>query len=279
MSDPTLNFEPIRRIHQGYPWCGIFDVLDEYLRPGSEKTPDIAAVQIHRYNPTIGNGKKWDYADCEQFLWDFWEKFIEFARAIPHNHPSQERLVNLVIQLTRVEGQKTIIITQQRKCRFWADLPRLEECMGEVRAPPRADQLSEFGESARKYINWNSFAARMHSTGLVDWEIYGLWAFRDALENTISGKPVVNCYVTAATEWVAHGGKALFRCFSDGPLDDETVHLTGNGHLYWGRTGLSLERWRFWKRRFQEIGERVDEDVKRKAIAAIGKMNEIEGEC
>jgi hypothetical protein len=107
---------------------------------------------------------------------------------------------------------------------------------------------------------------------LVNWEIYALWAFKDALETTTLARPIVNCYVIAATEWINHSGHALFKCLDVKKLDGDT----SNGTLYQGKTGMSRERWDFWKNRFRDVREKVDDDVKLRATAAARAMDSIE---
>lgn len=86
------------------PWFveeKLFDILNEYLQPSSTTTPAVAAQGIDALTPMKrpdpGDGKKKE--SPESFLWEIWGMFIEIAKQIPHEHPSQDRLVKVIIAL------------------------------------------------------------------------------------------------------------------------------------------------------------------------------------
>jgi hypothetical protein len=120
-----------------------------------------------------------------------------------------------------------------------------------------------------KSIRWTSLAARLQGAELVSWEIFALWALRDALETTNVPRPVLSYYVTVAAEWIIHSGRALFACLDFKQLDGDT----NNGTLYWGRTGLSRERWGFWKTRFDQVRDSIDVVAGARATIALETMN------
>ena len=86
------------------PWFveqELFDILNECLQPSSTTTPTAAAQGIDALTPMKrpdpGGGKKKE--SLESFLWEIWGMFIEIAKQIPHDHPSQDRLVKVIIAL------------------------------------------------------------------------------------------------------------------------------------------------------------------------------------
>lgn len=86
------------------PWIiaqKVFDILNDYLQPSNSTAPVDAARGIDNLTPMkrdLGDGEAKEGA--EAFLWEIWEIFITIARQIPHDHPSQDRLVALIQALT-----------------------------------------------------------------------------------------------------------------------------------------------------------------------------------
>lgn len=81
----------------------LFDILNEYLQPSSTTTPAIAAHAIDALTPM----KQPDTGDSqrespESFLWEIWGDFIDIAKQIPHDHLSQDRLVEAVKALSEL---------------------------------------------------------------------------------------------------------------------------------------------------------------------------------
>ena len=131
--------------------------------------------------------------------------------------------------------------------------------------------------SAQKWINLNSFAARILGHGLEHWDSYAIWELRAALEEPTKAKSIMNCEVAAAAEWILHAEERLTGMFHEdvGPV---VARETEPGALYQGKAGLCRARWAFWKMRFAEIGnsKQVDEDVGEVALRAAQKMRTVE---
>ena len=126
-----------------------------------------------------------------------------------------------------------------------------------------------------KWVNLNSFAARLLGMNLPQWDNYAIWQLRSTLEEPSQRKEILNCEVSAAAQWMLQGGADLFKRL-DGDLSDEETRMTKPGSLYDGRAGLCRERWDFWKKRFADVGEQVDSDPGQEANAAAQRMSEIE---
>lgn len=98
------------------PWFveqKLFDILNEYLQPSSTTTPTVAAQGIDALTPMkrpdLADGKR--KQSPESFLWEIWETFIAIAKQIPHDHPSQDRLVEVVKALSELPPKTVEIWT------------------------------------------------------------------------------------------------------------------------------------------------------------------------
>lgn len=129
--------------------------------------------------------------------------------------------------------------------------------------------------SAQHWINFNAFTARLLDAGLAKWTNFAVWALRDALEEPTLAKPIMNCRVAVAAEWVLQSGEAFFRCISE-EVDKDEARSTKPGALYLGKEGLCNERWGFWKKRLLEVSKQVDTNIEERAIRAVEKMEKIE---
>lgn len=151
----------------------------------------------------------------------------------------------------------------------------------------------------QRFLNLQSYAARIAGLGLAPLECYAIWALTDALEGVmtpIRGAPdEVNpnpaavedlpFKTAAAAEWIVHAGHVLYR-------RDEEVYGTAGGPLwrlgkaearrlrrkYRGTAGLCLARWTLWKQRFAVIrdSDKVDEGTQKVAGRAYDGMERIE---
>ena len=59
----------------------------------------VAANRINELIP-LKNGD--DISEVDGFFWGIWEAFIEVAGQTPHDHPSQQRLVQVIEELARL---------------------------------------------------------------------------------------------------------------------------------------------------------------------------------
>ena len=88
-------------------------------------------------------------------------------------------------------------------------------------------------------------------------------------------RTAMNCNVATAAEWILHGGEAVFRYMSK-DMDEDEARWVAAGSLFPGKSGSLRERWKFWKIRFSEVSQQVDEDVREQAIRAVEKMEKLE---
>lgn len=88
-------------------------------------------------------------------------------------------------------------------------------------------------------------------------------------------RAAMNCNVTTAAGWILHGGEAVFKYMSK-DMDEDEARWVAAGSLFPGKSGSLRERWEFWKIRFAEVSQQVDEDVREQAIRAVEKMKKLE---
>ena len=132
-----------------------------------------------------------------------------------------------------------------------------------------------------EWLNLNSFNARLFGAGLVEWESFIIWQMRQALEEDLSptSSTATDLRLSVASEWAIHAGRALLRkCLAERrDVTEDDKRSRGPGPLFTGHGALNLERWGFWKRRFEELrpvvtGEEavasVDQAIQSMAAAA-----------
>ncbi|THC99815.1 hypothetical protein EYZ11_000745 [Aspergillus tanneri] len=223
----------------------VFNILGDFVQPTSSTTPAAIAESIDRLKPSLpGN-------DLESFLWETWVVFITVAEQIPHDHCSQDRLVEVIDALTQLPST-TVQIWGSDIC-VWKDLPLLGATMRESWRGPTPDNSYAVQEDAEKCVNLNSFAARLLKLDSISWFNFAIWTLRSALEQN-PPEAELGTYVNAAAEWIKYSGKVLFDMAEASGGENEDRILSA-GALYLGPSKLCLERWAFWKQRLNRISE------------------------
>lgn len=83
---------------------------------------------------------------------------------------------------------------------------------------------------------------------------------------------VLDALVPAAAQWILHCPHELHdKAVAGGEMDSEYDH---NGTNFGTKKGWSLDRWAYWRKRFEEISnmEQLEESTKRIAKEAMEKM-------
>ncbi|KAF5566842.1 hypothetical protein FNAPI_942 [Fusarium napiforme] len=204
--------------------------------------------------------------DAESFLMSMWEIFLCVARIIPYDDPGQDRIVS-VLETLRLRAKTTI--------NLWG-LTR-----GSI------DPMQDSGndtvniEDASAWVSLNAFAARITNKGLVDCSLYAVIEIQKALEQEIppSG-PSRDLKLRTANNWILISGVKLFKNALKGDtLDEGELAATAAGPLYMenrGQPGLCMDRWRFWLRRFQELGsDDINDRIGYEATKVARRMEEI----
>lgn len=138
-------------------------------------------------------------------------------------------------------------------------------------------EMEDSFEPFQEWVNLNSFVARLFQGGLIDQYHYAFWTMRNCFEaNDATTKDLRESRLAAATQWFAHGARALFTI-----MREKTATESDQGYLksavFSGDKVISVERWNFWKEQLQKLD---DEDVgpreKQMAAHAVVAMNDAE---
>ncbi|KXJ88603.1 hypothetical protein Micbo1qcDRAFT_18230 [Microdochium bolleyi] len=206
---PYMSADLAVSLRDDEPWHvsqKVFDIISTYIQNDDQSDPAESAKELDKLTP--GNRALQEIEPVESylsFLLEFWEVFLKIARQVPHDHPAQNQLVRLVVELkglptTDVESDRTI----------WTDLDGLENCTQESWMAPSANEDSF--EPLKEWVNLNSTVSRLYGIGLIDWYYFGIWTLRDSFETNdfnVSGEDILNSRVTASGEWMRHSGPQL----------------------------------------------------------------------
>jgi hypothetical protein len=135
-------------------------------------------------------------------------------------------------------------------------------------------------EKARRKVAWTSactYTARLVATGDEALSAYGrvlecgTWAVQDALEDE-----KLVCLDAAAQLFVYAGSELYLRC-KEGPNEGMSVKKDS---LWKGEKGFSVERWRFWRERWDVLAkcESLSDDERGVAEQAFEAMGNVEGD-
>ncbi|EAW17801.1 DUF3632 domain-containing protein [Aspergillus fischeri NRRL 181] len=260
------------RVQPNSPEQHIFNILNDYLQPSSTTPPSEAAQSIHALTPKAGSTQE-ESSEMEDFLWYTWGTIIKVAKQIPHNHPSQDRLVELIHALTELPPT-TVSIWGSENC-LWKDLPMLGPSLRESWNAPTYTKPND--QEITEWINLQAFTARLMSKCDPSLSLLGVWSLRSGLEEELSGKEV-DGEAAAAAMWMVYGGANLFSQLADAVPDEEKERLMRPGRLYSGQGQLSPERWQFWKQRFGEMSEQIQVNDETKGVIRLAreKMERVE---
>ncbi|KAB8067133.1 hypothetical protein BDV29DRAFT_200699 [Aspergillus leporis] len=260
MADFRLRIGPFATDNALKPELELFVILQEYLQSVDIESSAAAAQRINNLIPTRRSGHSYS-DDMEIFLWSTWGIFIHIAKQIPHDHPWQDRLVELIRALTLIVPMTVEIWGKPR--RVWTDLPILGPSMREAWVCPTYSGDRSTTDEVDRWINLNSFAARLLNLDAILWISFPVWALRDALDEPVNG-PELDCNIRVANQWIVHSGRYIYR---------QLTSTSPNGH---GCDGLTLEAWQRWKSRFIEICGLLSADRRRLALQSAITMENIE---
>lgn len=219
---------------------------------------------------------------------------------IPENHPWQDRLLELVNEISKTprpslpESEADEI--ELHYGRFWDGLPVFRFFVTEEQHKGRWERTPEeaaFEESPAfkvfyprrtldEWTNMNAFVARCNtSLPAIKFTIFPLKVMNHALEE--KRRPdSLDDNVPAAAVWILHAGVWFFKKgdneegVESEPIRDDREDV----QLYRGPGGYNRQRWAFWKERFEEEAENreVKEETRVFAWKAYEAMITIEGE-
>ncbi|EAL91609.1 hypothetical protein KXW98_007937 [Aspergillus fumigatus] len=253
------------RAEHSSPELHVFNILNDYLQPSSTTPPSEAAQSIHALTPKAASTQE-DSSDLEGFLWSTWGSIIKVAKQIPYNHPSQDRLVDLIHALTKLPP-RTVSIWGSENC-LWEDLPMLGPTLRESwNAAPTYTKASD--QEITEWINLQAFTARLCKSDR-SLSLLGVWSLRSGLERELSDEEL-DGEVAAAAMWMVYGGENLFSQLTHEVPDQETERMMRPGPLFSGLGQLSPERWQFWKLRFEDLSEQIQVTDETKQVIRLAR--------
>ncbi|KAG5917155.1 hypothetical protein E4U42_007370 [Claviceps africana] len=250
----------------------ISNALDT-LSPTQDSADKIAA-EIDNLYPS-------DSAEAEDWLWTFWSVLVGVARVIPADDERQQLLVLTVAKLKTKRDQEVEMWGQ--RTRVWTELPMLGPIMRDAWSltPNFNDSENLDPSSIDEWVSLNSFAARIYGLSLQDWHNFAIWELRFGLEEPIEDRPGVRDAIIATVyEWITHAGKELHRNGTESiTLNAMETRALRPGSLFKSdQSGLSVERWNFWRERIGVLGAGAGSGLsKEKAQKALEAMKEIGG--
>ncbi|KAM4062967.1 hypothetical protein HRG_010470 [Hirsutella rhossiliensis] len=256
----------------------MLDVLSAAVN--SAESTDAAAATAATDLDKLYRAEKPDAV--EDFLWSLWMLLIATVKKVPADDARQQLLVETVAQLTRKRDDPVKLWGQDTK--VWSELPMLGPCMRDAwNLRPKLNGSDQDNDAIREWISLNSFAARMFGQKLQSWVNLAIWELRAALEEQLpeaSPTTAKDASLATACEWIMHAGEALHeQGLQTQSLDDMEKRALKPGKLFSSQTsGLSNERWTFWRERLGEVGAGAGSgELKERAQKAVDKMEGLEG--
>lgn len=124
-------------------------------------------------------------------------------------------------------------------------------------------------EPLQEWVNINSIFSRLYGANLMNWYHVGIWTLRDSFETndvSLATDDVLGSRVGASAEWIKYSGTHLRRlCEKEDPSTAEHTSLASA--QFSGKSGLSLQRWEFWKSAFKVVAHGEDRGEELRATA------------
>jgi hypothetical protein len=118
----------------------------------------------------------------------------------------------------------------------------------------------------------SSFAARLNREGLIDGTKYAIHCLCVAFEEENATEEDANNNISVASEWIIRSGLQLYL-----EARNTVPQMQMTEFLYnYNSSSICLEHWQFWKLRFSEVMDKVDEEAAKMAQRAIDRMEWIE---
>ncbi|KAK4888080.1 hypothetical protein LTR27_012976 [Elasticomyces elasticus] len=194
---------------------------------------------------------------------------VDIAIHIPFNHVAQYRLLGLMQALRRQSGPPEAIREAIREIDgsvgefFWADLPTFSFLIHDlfdymIPLQSEATRMAGHGWSGQEWLNYNAFLSLLLAEGVagqcdpdLGFDHLALRLLHLTLEIPQTNQDLES-NIPAAVVWILNAGKWIHA--HDGLLIDPRVQKRKD-KLYNGQDGFCVERWSFWKRRFEEIAQ------------------------
>ena len=232
-------------------------------------------------------------SNLEGFLWGLWAKIVDLIIGIPHGHPWQDKLVELLGAMKEVPRQVTpgmVELEGSWGSTFWHNLPifgaEVRETWNDAPwndAPMEERPDGLFGSrkntpfSPTVWASLNAFTARITAASVSNFEIYAIWVLKHTLEQERKDEEVDN-NLPAATMWIIYAGQIVYHNAAKDWTDSLETHAAHIRYLRRFNEPFSMERWGFWKERFEffQHYEVLKQSTRESAGEALGRMAEIE---
>ncbi|KAL4066181.1 hypothetical protein J3A83DRAFT_4098949 [Scleroderma citrinum] len=264
-----------------------FDILNEYLSPSSSTSPMDAAWQFNNglpFNSPDVESEEMESIDC--LLGEIWDLVFRLAQQIPHNHPSQERFVQFILALRDLPVDIKVSIGKDPD-HLWHDLPMLDFGMEMWLHRIPTDHIFTDDNTRQRWQNYNSFVARLVRdgvyVGLHSAALCCISVLCSALEDEPDPRskaykaygPELDVFLPIAAEWILLAGKKVYSLSKA----NYSAGFYGNrGKNFKGPVGFSVERWNFWKGRFEAVSNhhKVKDETRLLATQALEAMHTAE---
>ncbi|KAJ4389014.1 hypothetical protein N0V93_006476 [Gnomoniopsis smithogilvyi] len=165
------------------------------------------------------------------FAWRMWETIVHFAFQIPHDHASQEKLVKLIVALSKRPA--VLVRYENTLLRFWDAMPHYDNFIAVYGNMFFFDYEWSHTNDKIHQTNLMAFLARVQATGLPHGLMFGMkWSLHTALDEERLD------VLLWATLWIEHCGEYLWWFVSQ---------ESNNGVI------LNKQNWTHYMRRFGEV--------------------------
>jgi len=248
-------------------------IINSYLQLSSESEFDVASTAQKLsaiYHELVLESKDQDEPPEP---WVLYDRILRCIEATTHDSPTQDKLVRLLgaLKATRPEPKEN----------YWSSLYPLGL---ETR------ELWNDKHSATVWASLNAFTARLTSSEVLDFKVYGIWAMRYSLEDDYHdledvgqvnpgelNPAALDVQIPAAAVWIFYFGQKIWDLCMTNVHEHDRAAM--GGPKWEGKGGYNQPRWVFWKMRLERFAERKDlaEETVKIAKKALKDMNKIDG--
>ncbi|CAI7633617.1 unnamed protein product [Penicillium glandicola] len=107
----TLNIR-LASLEDDDPWVveqKYFMILNDSLQPDSQVSPAEAAAGISKLTPMNREANGEEAEEPESWCLEFWATINEIVKQIPHDHPSQDKMVEIIKELKALPGVEVFL--------------------------------------------------------------------------------------------------------------------------------------------------------------------------
>ncbi|PWY93850.1 hypothetical protein BO94DRAFT_543146 [Aspergillus sclerotioniger CBS 115572] len=241
----------------------VFDLLCTYLPPDSSLTAIEAAKQLHDAFPSTppkprDDDELYRPETLKQFLFELWEMMF---RIVPQLHWRGEPMQRFISLLQAMESLPKIPVKdedQETGYKEWSlhgyFICGLDERWRQISAP------EELGDKCDlKLRNFNGLLANFTNCGIyTPWDYEALLSMMSLeTHQRIGHKVLLNSTIPTATVWFILSAPAIYTACQERTCADKK---RTRGRLWKADQlqGFSIPRWKFWRRRLEEVKSHAD---------------------